>query len=85
MNTLKLTPDGQTAEPYEGDIPDPARAGQARAAAVGSEFKHQALEWIKRAGARVVHGPHNVGAYNIEAVVCGANGQNFIVLAPRRD
>ena len=81
MNALKLTPDGRAAEPYEGDIPDPARAGQARASAVGSEFKHQALEWLKRAGAGVVRGPHKVGAYNVEAVICGANGQNFIVLA----
>ena len=81
MSALTPVPENQPTEPYEGVIADPARAGQARAATVGSEFKHQALDWVRAAGARIVRGPHKVGSYNVEAIICGDNGQNFVVLA----
>ena len=81
MSALAPVPSSQAIEPYEGDIPNAASAGQSRAATVGSEFKHQAREWLALAGARFICCRHRVGAYNVEGVICGANGQNFIILA----
>lgn len=81
MNALTPVPQNQPTEPYEGAITDRAAAGQARAGATGSEFKHQALDWVRAAGARIERGHHKVGSYYVEAVICGENGQKFMVLA----
>ncbi len=81
MNALTPVPRNQPTEPYEGAIEDAAKAGQARAATVGSEFKHQALDWVRAAGARIERGHHKVGSYHVEAVICGGNGQKFVLLA----
>lgn len=80
MTALNPAPISTSPEPYE-DIPNAAEAGQARAATVGAEFKHRAMDYLGQAGAQVVRGPHKVGSYNVEAVVCGTNGQRFLVLA----
>ena len=81
MSALTPVPRNQSTEPYEGAIEDAAKAGQARAATVGSEFKYQALDWVRAAGARIERGPHKVGSYYVEAVICGDNGQKFVLLA----
>lgn len=81
MTALNPAPSSPSSEPYEGDIPNAAEAGQARAAAVGAEFKHRAMDYLRQAGAQVVRGPHKIGSYNVEAIIRGTNGQNFLVLA----
>ncbi|MCY4518484.1 MAG: hypothetical protein OXB99_14745 [Acidimicrobiaceae bacterium] len=80
MNAIRPVPDRAHIELFEGDIPNPAQAGQSRAKAVNEEFKALAHKWMQEAGASVVRGRHKVGAYEVEAEVVGPNGQRFLVL-----
>ncbi|WP_428115160.1 hypothetical protein [Candidatus Poriferisodalis sp.] len=80
MNALRPVPDRAVSELFEGDIPNPAQAGQSRAKAVNEEFKAQAHKWMQEAGASIVRSRHKVGAYEVEAEIVGLNGQRFLVL-----
>lgn len=80
MNTLKPVPDRSNAELFEGDIPNPAQAGQARARAASEEFKPQAHKWMQEAGAKIVRGRHKVGSYEVEAEIVGPNRRRLLVL-----
>ena len=81
MSALTPVPKNQGPEPYEGAIADPAKAGQARASTVGSEFKHEARRWLSDAGAEFLRDAHWVGEYRVETIIRGTNRQQFIVLA----
>lgn len=80
MNTLKPVPDRSNAELFEGDIPNPAQAGQARARAASEEFKPQAHKWMQEAGAKIVRGRHKVGSYEVEAEIVGPNRRRLLVI-----
>lgn len=80
MNALKPIPDRAADELFEGDIPNPAQAGQARARAASEEFKPLAHTWMQEAGARIVRGRHKVGSYEVEAEIVGPNGRRLLVL-----
>lgn len=79
---LRLVDDNEPPPrtPYE-DIDDPATAGQARARAVGHEFKHIARDLLTAAGATFHSDRRGYGAYSPLGMVCGRSGQMIIVLA----
>ncbi len=66
--------------PYE-DIDNAAAAGQARAVAVGQEFKHLARDLLTTVGASFQDDGTGYGPYAPLGSVCGENGQLMIVLA----
>ena len=79
MSAPRRVPGDEGPEVFEGDLDD--ADFQARSKTVGSEFKHIARDYLTNAGATFLRNHHKIGAYHVEGIVCGANEQQFIVLA----
>ena len=83
MKDFSLFPGGDSAisrVPFE-QLPVPDAHFQSRARREGTEFDAIAVEFIERAGARVVQGRHHIGAYPVDAEILSANGRRLIVVA----
>jgi hypothetical protein len=83
MTDLTLFPGGEDAiarVPFER-LPVPDAHFQSRARREGAEFDAIALEFLERAGSRVVLGRHHIGAYPVDAQIIAANGLRLIVAA----
>lgn len=80
---LRVVDDESAPEgPYEEiDDADAAAAGQARAVAVGQEFKHIARDMLFGLGATFHDDGSGYGSYTPLGSMCGRNGQVIIVLA----
>jgi hypothetical protein len=69
------------AEPWEDPTLGAAVHGQARARREGADFDELAYQYLEQAGGRLVKTRHRVGAVTVDAVVEGAGGAQFWVLA----
>jgi len=67
-------------EPYES-LPDVAAGFQGRGAREGAEFDELALAYVESAGATIAQRGGKLAGISIDALVRGANGKVFCVLA----
>lgn len=68
------------AEPYDS-VPDADATFQGRAPREGAEFDELALAYLAEAGATIIQRGGKLAGISIDAVVRGANGKVFSVLA----
>jgi hypothetical protein len=77
---MRVLPPVEEPEPYES-LPDVAAGFQGRGAREGAEFDELALAYLESAGATITQRGGKLAGISIDALVRGANGKVFCVLA----
>jgi len=77
---MRVLPPLDEPEPYES-LPDDAAGFQGRGAREGAEFDELAMAYLKSAGATISQRGGKLAGISIDALVRGANGRVFCVLA----
>ncbi len=77
---MRILPPLDEPEPYES-LPDVAAGFQGRGAREGAEFDELALAYLESAGATITQRGGKLAGISVDALVRGANGRVFCVLA----